>query len=66
MLFRGPALCFDCEEDMISAIGADPQQFKGVVVVIRSVHCSTPPHPECLCTTSPAPHTPHHEGALCL
>ena len=33
--FTGTALCFDCEEDMIEALGKDPSQFKGTVVVIR-------------------------------
>jgi dihydroxy-acid dehydratase len=33
--FEGKALCFDCEEDMIEALGKDPSQFKGTVVVIR-------------------------------
>lgn len=33
--FEGRALCFDCEEDMIEALGQDPNQFRGTVVVIR-------------------------------
>ena len=33
--FEGPALCFDCEEDMLAALAADPASFKGTVVVIR-------------------------------
>lgn len=35
LVFSGQALCFDCEEDMIEAIGKNPAQFKGKVVVIR-------------------------------
>lgn len=26
--FEGRALCFDCEEDMIDALAADPNQFR--------------------------------------
>lgn len=33
--FEGNALCFDCEEDMLAALSADPNQFRGTVVVIR-------------------------------
>ncbi|KAI8474443.1 MAG: hypothetical protein J3K34DRAFT_131811 [Monoraphidium minutum] len=33
--FEGKALCFDCEEDMLEALAADPARFKGTVVVIR-------------------------------
>lgn len=33
--FRGPALCFDREESMLAALSADPEAFRGAVVVIR-------------------------------
>jgi hypothetical protein len=35
------ALCFDCEEDMVELVGKDPSKFKGKVIVIRSVRCSS-------------------------
>ncbi|XP_057540360.1 dihydroxy-acid dehydratase, chloroplastic [Amaranthus tricolor] len=35
LYFSGPALVFEGEEAMIAAISADPQSFKGKVVVIR-------------------------------
>lgn len=35
LVFEGPALCFDCEEDMLEALAADAAPFKGKVVVIR-------------------------------
>ena len=34
-LFEGAALVFDCEEDMLAALSADPERFRGKVVVIR-------------------------------
>ncbi|EFJ41260.1 hypothetical protein VOLCADRAFT_77661 [Volvox carteri f. nagariensis] len=33
--FEGEALVFDCEEDMIAMVGAEPNKFRGKVVVIR-------------------------------
>lgn len=33
--FSGPALCFDCEEDMLEAISKDAASFKGKVIIIR-------------------------------
>ncbi|KXZ45218.1 hypothetical protein GPECTOR_57g508 [Gonium pectorale] len=33
--FEGEALVFDCEEDMITMVGAEPNKFRGKVVVIR-------------------------------
>ena len=33
--FKGPAICFDCEEDMISTLAEDASRFKGKVIVIR-------------------------------
>lgn len=33
--FRGEALCFDCEEDMIAGVGQDPSMFRDKVIVIR-------------------------------
>jgi len=33
--FAGPALCFDCEEDMLTALAADTNRFKGKVIIIR-------------------------------
>jgi len=33
--FRGGALVFDCEEDMLDSLSKDPSAFKGKVVVIR-------------------------------
>ncbi|GMH36132.1 hypothetical protein BSKO_04000 [Bryopsis sp. KO-2023] len=33
--FSGPALCFDCEEDMLEALSKDTEAFRGKVVVIR-------------------------------
>jgi len=35
LVFTGKAICFDCEEDMIDAVGKDPNQFRGTVIVIR-------------------------------
>ena len=35
MNFRGPALVFDCEEDMIDALAKDVPKFKGKVIIIR-------------------------------
>lgn len=35
LVFEGPALCFDCEEDMLEALTADSARFKGCVVIIR-------------------------------
>jgi len=35
LVFKGPALCFDREEDMVEAVGRDPEQFRGRVIVIR-------------------------------
>ena len=34
-IFRGPARCFDQEEDMMEAVAADAQSLKGCVIVIR-------------------------------
>jgi dihydroxy-acid dehydratase len=34
-LFRGPAKCFDAEEEMMEAVKSDHESFKGAVVVIR-------------------------------
>ena len=34
-MFRGPARCFDQEEDMMAAVAADAQSLKGAVIVIR-------------------------------
>eukprot|EP00878_Enallax_costatus_P003751 GHUV01003967.1.p1 GENE.GHUV01003967.1~~GHUV01003967.1.p1 ORF type:complete len:309 (+),score=103.79 GHUV01003967.1:89-928(+) len=33
--FRGEALCFDCEEDMLAALEKDVAKFRGKVVIIR-------------------------------
>eukprot|EP00879_Flechtneria_rotunda_P016939 GHRR01017734.1.p1 GENE.GHRR01017734.1~~GHRR01017734.1.p1 ORF type:complete len:271 (+),score=90.02 GHRR01017734.1:270-1082(+) len=33
--FKGEALCFDCEEDMIEALEKDTDRFRGKVIVIR-------------------------------
>ncbi|WPT18210.1 Dihydroxy-acid dehydratase [Picochlorum sp. SENEW3] len=33
--FKGHALCFDCEEDMLEALSKDIEPFRGSVVVIR-------------------------------
>ena len=33
--FEGKARCFDAEEDMLAALSADPESFRGTVVVIR-------------------------------
>lgn len=33
--FTGPAICFDCEEDMLEALSKDPPSFKGKVIIIR-------------------------------
>jgi dihydroxy-acid dehydratase len=33
--FRGEALCFDCEEDMLAALEKDVERFRGKVVIIR-------------------------------
>lgn len=34
--FEGPALCFDCEEDMMAAVvSGDHEKLKGCVIVIR-------------------------------
>ncbi|KAF6256743.1 acetohydroxyacid dehydratase, partial [Scenedesmus sp. NREL 46B-D3] len=33
--FTGQALCFDCEEDMLAALEADTEKFRGKVVIIR-------------------------------
>ncbi|KAG2436942.1 hypothetical protein HXX76_006460 [Chlamydomonas incerta] len=35
LLFEGEALVFDNEEDMITQVGAEPNKFRGKVVVIR-------------------------------
>ena len=35
LLFEGKALVFDCEEDMLSALAANSESFRGTVVVIR-------------------------------
>ncbi|GLC45185.1 hypothetical protein PLESTB_000426600 [Pleodorina starrii] len=35
LLFEGEALVFDGEEDMIAMVGAEPNKFRGKVVVIR-------------------------------
>jgi dihydroxy-acid dehydratase len=35
LVFKGQALCFDREEDMVEAVGKDPSQFRGKVIVIR-------------------------------
>jgi dihydroxy-acid dehydratase len=35
LMFRGPAACFDQEEDMMAAVAADPAALKGCVLVIR-------------------------------
>jgi hypothetical protein len=37
LVFKGPALVFDCEEDMVASLAKDPASFKGKVVVIRCV-----------------------------
>ena len=34
-MFRGPARCFDQEEDLMAAVAADAQSLKGAVIVIR-------------------------------
>ncbi|GMH38856.1 hypothetical protein BSKO_06754 [Bryopsis sp. KO-2023] len=33
--FSGPALCFDCEEDMLEKIANDAEIFRGKVIIIR-------------------------------
>jgi dihydroxy-acid dehydratase len=35
LVFKGKALCFDREEEMVEAVGRDPGQFRGKVIVIR-------------------------------
>jgi dihydroxy-acid dehydratase len=35
LVFEGPALCYDCEEDMLAALEKDPSSLKGTVIVIR-------------------------------
>merc|ERR1719326_2359567 len=34
-MFRGPAKCFDCEEDLMAAVAADHESLRGTVIVIR-------------------------------
>ena len=34
-MFRGPARCFEQEEDMMAAVAADAASLKGAVIVIR-------------------------------
>jgi hypothetical protein len=36
--FKGEALVFDCEEDMVEALAKDPNAFRGKVVIIRWGH----------------------------
>ncbi|GJP37657.1 hypothetical protein CLOM_g22094 [Closterium sp. NIES-68] len=54
LYFQGPALVFEGEEAMLEALSADPNSFKGTVVVIRGEgpragracrRCSHPPPP---------------------
>merc|ERR1719356_1525638 len=35
LVFEGPALCYDCEEDMLAALEKDPMSMKGAVIIIR-------------------------------
>jgi dihydroxy-acid dehydratase len=52
-LFRGPALICESEDDAIAAFDADPDSFKGKVIVIRNIGVlGAPGMPEMLAITS--------------